>query len=431
MGPRMRPAFLGALLATMLAAQVPGLRARLAADLDAIPAIDHHCHLLERPPFDPDSNLDLPLPMRNDHPALVRGLRERFGVDWDPARARAADEAGRRARQGLVDRVGGEAAYWADHLRAARVEVALVNQPTPAGCNGTTLRWVPTASPLLLPLPAAGLEARNPLSREELGRFRKALRGWLEADGQDGAPPTLGAYLAFLDRQLRVWRRQGAVALKFVEAYHRTLTFREVPRARAERLWLRGRAQPLDREDYLTLQDCLARHLFREAGRLHLPVHLHTGLGGSPRIRLGEADPVRLEELVTDPRFEGTDFVLIHAGTPDPRRAAALAAFRPRVWLDLSALALHLDAKDLASAVRACLVLAPERTLFGTDAFGGFQIPVGAEVAQLAYGNLLREALTEALVQLVEEGLLTEPEALRLGRGVLRDNARRLYGWNR
>ncbi|HJV22769.1 MAG TPA: amidohydrolase family protein [Holophagaceae bacterium] len=428
-GPRVRTGFLMLALAALLGAQGATVRARLAAELDAIPAIDHHTHLLEAVPFDPEQDRDIPLPMRNGRPAMVKVLQDRFGVTWDPAQGRRWDAAGREARRQLEARLGGEAAYWADHLRAARVEVALVNQLEATGTNGGSLRWVPTASPLLLPLPAPALEARSPLSQDELGRFHGLLLTWMKAEGLQGPPPTLEAYLHYLDRQLRVWQRRGAVALKFVEAYHRTLAFREVPRARAEHLWAQGRAHPLNREDTLALQDFLARHLFREAGRLHLPVHFHTGLGGSPRLRLREADPLELEPLLTDPRFDATDFVLIHAGGTDPRRAAALAAFKPNVWLDLSALAFYLAPEELAAAVRTCLLLAPERTLFGTDAFAGFQIPVGAEVAQLTYGAVLREALTDALTGLVKEGVLTEPEALRVGRGVLRGNARRLYRW--
>jgi hypothetical protein len=40
-----------------------------------------------------------------------------------------------------------------------------------------------------------------------------------------------------------------------------------------------------------------------------------------------------------------------------------------------------------------------------------------------------RDALYVALSGLVRDGVIDEPRALELGRGVLRDNARRLYGW--
>ena len=418
------------ILAAPLASQDAGLRARLAAVLDAVPALDDHAHLLEPAPFDPAAGSDDPLLWQGSRRDFSRVLRARFGVQWDPTHPEASQAAALGARQALVDRLGGWPAYWADHLRAARTEAVLVNQLSPAGTDGKGLRWVPTASPLLLPWPAA-LAARSPQSAEELGRFREALGTWLRADGRSGPPATLGAYLAFLDRQLRRWKAEGAVALKFVEAYHRTLRFEAVPRPRAEGLWRRARQGPLDRRETLALSDVLARHLFLEAGRLRLPVHLHTGLGGSRRLRLREADPLALEDLLADPAFDGTDFVLVHAGAPDPRPAAALAAFKPNVWLDLSALALDLPPAELALALRACLVLAPTRTLYGTDAFGGFQIPLGAEVPHLALGEALRKALTEALASLVEDGTLDEARALALGRGVLRDNARRLYGWDR
>jgi hypothetical protein len=40
-----------------------------------------------------------------------------------------------------------------------------------------------------------------------------------------------------------------------------------------------------------------------------------------------------------------------------------------------------------------------------------------------------RDALYVALSGLIRDGVIDEPRALELGRGVLRDNARRLYGW--
>ncbi len=418
------------LLALGLGAQAPTLRNRLAATLEAVPAIDHHTHLLEAAPYIAAQDAEVPLLMRSTHPAVVKVLRERFGVDWDPRQGQALHAAASAARQARVDQLGGEAAYWADHLRLARTERALVNQLEPTGIQGDTLRWVPTASPLLLPFPAASLEARSPLSAEELPRFRAALLRWLKADGRSGPPPTLAAYLRFLDRQLRAWQAQGAVAIKFVEAYHRTLRFEAVGQARAEALWRRGCAQALTRDDYLALQDVLAHHLFREAGALHLPIHFHTGLGGSPRLRLQEADPRNLETILADPAFQATAFVLIHAGTPDPRSAAAMAAFRRNVWLDLSGLAFHLPPEELAAAVRTCLLAAPERTLFGTDAYGCYQIPVGPEVVQLAFSPILRQALTKALASLVEAGVVDEARALQMGREVLRGNARRLYRWD-
>ena len=418
------------LAAAPLRPQDPGLRTRIAAALEAIPALDDHAHLLDAAPFDPNAGSEDPLLWQGTRPDFLRILRERFGVAWDATRPEASQAAAREARRALVDRLGGGPAYWRDHLRAARTEVVLVNQLDPEGTDGQGLRWVPIASPLLLPWPGA-LAARSPESAQELTAFRRALGAWLRAEGEAGPPATLEGYLGFLDRHLRRWQAQGAVALKFVEAYHRTLRFEPVSRPRAERLWRRARRGPLGRADTLALSDFFARHLFHQAGRLHLPVHLHTGLGGSRRLRLREADPLLLEDLISDPAFDGTDFVLIHAGAPDPRPAAALAAFKPNVWLDLSGLALDLPPAELCAALRACLLLAPNRVLYGTDAFGGFQIPLGAEVPHLALGAALRQALVEALASLVEDGSLDEIRALGLGRGVLRDNARRLYGWDR
>ncbi len=87
-----------------------------------------------------------------------------------------------------MERLGGEAAYWKDHLALTRTAVALVNQEWPEGTNGTTLRWVPFATTLLLPLPAESLASRDPMTRADLGRSRDALTKLLRQAGLPGSP---------------------------------------------------------------------------------------------------------------------------------------------------------------------------------------------------------------------------------------------------
>lgn len=40
-----------------------------------------------------------------------------------------------------------------------------------------------------------------------------------------------------------------------------------------------------------------------------------------------------------------------------------------------------------------------------------------------------RDALYLALAGLVRDGVIDQEHSIRMGRGVLRENARRLYGW--
>lgn len=250
-----------------------------------------------------------------------------------------------------------------------------------------------------------------------------------QALGLAEAPRTLDAYVAFVDRVLDRWKQEGAVAIKFGDAYLRTLEFAAEPAESAARLFEKGLTEALSFGEYVRLQNHLARHLFGRSGELGLAVHIHSSTGGPPFLRLSEADVRNLEVVLADPAFFGTQFVLIHGGHPLTEEAAYLA-LKPHVWVDVSALPHILPIPELAQALRTYVLYAPERTLFGTDAPPSPVGLAGADVTQVVLSAKLREALSVALASLVRDGVLDLDSAVTFGRGVLYDNAARLYGWS-
>lgn len=299
--------------------------------------------------------------------------------------------------------------------------------------NHTHLLWAEQFNPEIDPMQPLGLKstklmARNPGARSSIGSIQKRLHGWMAEAGLGSAPADLDGYLTFADQVLARWRDKGAVAIKFLDAYLRTLRFEEVPEERARRLYAEGLARALSREEYLALQDFLARRLFLKAGELKLPVHIHSSHGVPPFLRLYEADVRNLELVLTDPRFFGTSFVLIHGGVPLVEEAAYLA-FKPHVWIDVSAQPFLFPVPDVAANLRKYLVFASGKVLFGTDPGNYPGVPVGPEVLHAAASYALREALSLALAGLVRDGVVSLDSAVQMGQGVLRDNARRLYGW--
>jgi predicted TIM-barrel fold metal-dependent hydrolase len=121
--------------------------------------------------------------------------------------------------------------------------------------------------------------------------------------------------------------------------------------------------------------------------------------------------------------------VLIHGGAPSHEAAAYLAGNKSHVWVDLSAMPFLYAPSEMARAIRMYLLFAPTRTLFGTDPMAALMIPVGPETAHLMLCKVLRRALYLALAGLVDDGVFGETQAIEVGRGGLRENARRLYGW--
>ncbi|MGH9315057.1 MAG: amidohydrolase family protein, partial [Vicinamibacterales bacterium] len=166
----------------------------------------------------------------------------------------------------------------------------------------------------------------------------------------------------------------------------------DVPESQAADLYAKGRTAPLARDEYLALQDFLWRHILLEAGRIPLPVHIHSSLGVPPFLRSLESDVRNLEDVLADPKFFGTPIVLIHGGFPWHEIAIYLA-LKPNVWVDISARGFLYPVPDFADVLRRYLLFAPEKVLYGTDASSYPSVPGGADVQHLMLSRATRDAL--------------------------------------
>ncbi len=402
---------------------------RLSASLDSVAAIDTHTHLLGlgAMKFDPREAAQGPVLLRSTHPWLPAMIKARFGVTVDPHNWPLTDKSIANARAGMVKELG-EHGYWISHLNYTNTEVALVNSNIRQGTDGQRLRWVPTASILLYPLPADHLMARSPRHRDDITSLQRDLQGVLKEANLAAVPTDLGAYIDFVDQTLHRWQQQGAVAVKFIDAYLRTLHIAEISQIQAARLYADGQKRPLPRDEYVALQDFVWRHILLEAGKLHLVVHIHSSLGIPPFMRTYDSDVSNLDDVLTDPQFFATPIVLIHGGLPW-NEIAAYQALKPNVWIDISTMAFLYPVPAFADRLRAYLVLAPEKVLYGTDAAPYPSVVGGADVLHIMLSRATRDALYLALAGLVRDSVINEAEAVEIGRGVLRENALRLYGW--
>ena len=400
---------------------------RLAAALDRVPAIDVHTHLLQAGEFNPDLGGVGPLMIRSSHPWLPSAIRKRFGVTVQPNNWPATVEAIKSARATMVKRLS-EHGYWMDHLDYTATEFAFVNQFEQTGTDGKRLRWVPHATMLLYPLPAEHLMARSPSHKTDIEEIQTYLQASFKQANVAEQPSDLPSYVRFVDDTLRRWQKQGAVAIKFWDAYLRTLSIADVPESEATALYAKGRKSALSRAEYIALQDYLWRHIMLEAGKIKLPVHIHSSFGVPPFLRTLDSDVRNLEDVLTDPRFFETPIVLIHGGAPLYEFASYLA-LKPNVWIDVSALGFLRPVPELADILRKYLIFAPEKVLFGTDAANYPTFPGGADVQHIVVSRAVRDGLYLALSGLVRDGVITEQQAVQIGRGVLRENALRLHGW--
>ena len=175
------------------------------------------------------------------------------------------------------------------------------------------------------------------------------------------------------------------------------------------------------------LQDYLFRYIAHEAGRLGLAIHIHTSIGVGSYFREANANPLALEPLFNDPTLRKTKFVMLHAAWPFTREAGMLI-LKPNVYCDFSGFYWLTYANPASKNLRFLLEMAPEKVLYGSDA-SPFSDTVGWEETAWVASKMGREALGLAITSMIEDGEISTERGKRLVHMVLRDNARKLYGW--
>lgn len=426
-----------ALLAGVSSAQTadPGL----LAEISKIKAIDNHSHpprLVAEGETDDDYDA-LPcgpleptqptLAGRPENPLFLAAWKAMYGYKYDDMSDAHVREL-MAAKQRVRKEQGDHFPEWV--LDQSGIEVELANRVAMGrGLNPPRFLWVPFDDALMLPLNNQNLAAETPDRKFFYQREEKLLRRYLQDLKLDALPLTLEQYTAkvvtpTLERQ----KQNGAVAVKFEAAYLRSLDFQPASLAEANRIYgqyVRGGAP--NKAGYTRLQDYLFRYIAAEAGRLQLPVHIHTGAGCGSYFMLGGSNPLLLESVLNDAALRKTNFVLIHGGAGPFTKEAAFLLMKPNVYADFSEQNWLISTRKLSEVLRDYLEWYPEKIMFGTDLFPGTPEidweEIGWQTTQEA-----REALAIALTGMIEDKQINRERALELARMVMRENAVKLYG---
>ena len=215
--------------------------------------------------------------------------------------------------------------------------------------------------------------------------------------------------------------------MKFEAAYFRSLYFSDPPRDKAGEIYAKYHAGGVPSElEYRVFQDYIFRVLIDQAGKLGLPVHFHSAVGIGDYFSLRNGNPLNLENVVRDPRYSKTKFVLIHGGYPYTLDMIWMTAAK-NVYTDSSLMGYYVYPSELKRILKQWISLFPERMMFASDAFP-FNDAVGAEETYWLAVRSARTAVAAALAELVAEGAFSEEKALELAHLYLHDNAARLYG---
>ena len=269
-------------------------------------------------------------------------------------------------------------------------------------------------------------KAKDPEHRSFITAEEALLKKYL-ADAQlTRTPSNFDDYLTFVSHRLESWKASGAIAVKFEFAYLRDLQIGNPQRENAERVYsIYAQSSEPTPEEYKILQDYLFRHIARQAGRLDMPVHIHSSIGAGSYFRAANANPLAMESMFNDPSLRKTKFVMLHGSWPYAREAAALI-LKPNVYVDFSAFMYLTYPLEASRAIRLYLEAAPEKVLYGSDA-SPFTSHVGWEETAWIGSRTGRLALGAALTGMVEDGEITLDRAKQIGQLAMRENARQLY----
>ena len=412
----------------------------LLAEISRIKAIDNHAHPLkyvaagEKPddefdalPLDAIEAFPLPLRLSPTNPEFIRAWHDLYGYAYnDMSPAHVAELM--KTKQRVMKEQGNSFPSWV--LNQLEIETMFANRVAMGtGLVAPRFRWVAFDDALIFPL---NNDAAKRFNRDYAAFYpgeERLLKRYLSDLNLNSLPSSLDDYLkkvitATLERQ----KQNGAVAVKFEAAYLRKLDFDNPDEAKARTTYeqfVKGGEPPA--ADYKALQDFLFFYLAREAGRLGLAVHIHCISGAGGFYRQTGSDPNLLETAFNDPGLRKTNFVVVHGGYPFTKEMGQLLS-KPNVYADFSAQTFFTYPRELSEILRNWLEIYPDKVLFGTDAFAfDPQIDWG-EIAWLS-NTTARKALALALTGMMNDGEITRARALELARMVLRENARKLYGF--
>lgn len=411
----------------------------LLDEINHIPAIDNHSHPpalndagqldddFDALPCDPLDPTDAGLMFRSDNPVYLEAWQKFFGYKYNDASPGHVKEL-LAARAKLKQQQGDNYPNWV--LDQLGIEVQLANRVAMGpGLKQPRFRWVPFDDTLLFPLNNSALAAQSPDRKFFFSREQMVLDRYLKQLNLSKLPPTLAEYTtnvvtSMLERQ----KKDGALAIKFEAAYLRSLDFspaREPDASRVYGRYVKG-GVPGDAE-YKTLQDYLFRYMAREAGRLGLAVHLHTGAGCGGYFAMDGSNPLLLDSVFNDPTLRKTNFVMLHGGAGGYEALVPYLLMKPNVYADFSEQTWLTSPRHIAASIRAMLELYPQKVLFGTDLYP-FDAQLNWEETGYQTSTAARSALAIALTGMMQDGEITRQQASAFANMVLHDNAARLYG---
>ena len=407
---------------------VQAIYQRLLEQIKTIKIFDHHAH----PGFGDDTDVDaqatppehLPLRERETNPELVATVKALFDYPYDDLSAEHMRWL--QERSSAAEKAGGTS-YWDHILDECGIESTVANRVAMASyLDPKRFRWVFFDDSFLFPFDNKEVIGENPDEGVYIPLQEKVLHRYLQQANLKQLPGNFDAYLKFITQILEENQKKGAIAQKFEAGYFRSLYFADPPKQAAASVYQKFHSGGVPTpEEYKVFQDYVFRYLVTEGGRLKLPVHIHTAVGEGDYFQLRKGDVLNLENVVKDPRYLNTTFVLIHGGYPYFREVIWLAAMK-NVYLDSSEIETLVYPSEMKNVLKYWLETYPDKITFGSDAYP-YSAALGSEETYWLGVYSARDALAAALAEMVASGEVTEAKAIQIAHGYLHDNALSLY----
>ncbi len=412
----------------------------LMREINGIKAMDNHSHppALNGPngekdddydalPCDPLEPTEAGLMFREDNPVYIKAWQTMFGYKYNDFQPEHVKEL-LAAKEQVKQREGDNYPNWV--LDQLGIETELANRIVLGrGLQPPRFRWVAFDDTLLFPLNNSGLKAQTPDRKIFFDREELLMKRYLRQLNVTALPITLAEYTSKVVTPVLEWeKKNGALAIKFEAAYLRSLDFEPASQADASRIYAQyiKAALPSD-ADYKVLQDYLFRYIAREAGRLGMAVHFHTGGGCGGYFEMEGANPLLLDSVFNDPTLRKTNFVMLHGGAGGFEQFVPYLLMKPNVYADFSEQTWMTSPRHIAASIRFMLEFYPDKVLFGTDLYP-LTPQVNWEETGYQTETAGRTALAIALTGMMQDGEITRAQASEIARKVMRDNAIKLYG---
>jgi hypothetical protein len=395
-----------------------------------IPAFDHHAH----PGFADDTDVDaMAAPPgsaafreRETNPELVAAAKALWGYPYNDFSGEHAKWLVQKKAEMKKQYPG--TAYFNMLLDKLNFDRGVANRAMMADyLDPKRFTWVFFVDSFLWPFDNAKERARNGDQQVFIPLQEKMFHRWMQQEKLNALPASFDDYLKFITQVLEDnQKNKGAIAIKFEVAYFRPLHFNDPPRSEAEAIYKKYVKGGVPNEpEYRTFQDYIFRYLITEGGHLHLPVHIHTAVGIGDYFNISESNIMQLENILRDPRYSGTTFVMIHGGYPLEREAIWLAALK-NVYMDSSLMDVLMYPVAFKDTLRQWLETFPDKITFGTDCFP-YNDVLGAEESYWLGTVSSREALAAALAEMVSSGEISDAKAVEMAHAYLHDTAVSLY----